>query len=345
MLKEYRYKFQVGNKKHNCPKCGNKTFVKYIDSRNGEYLPERYGRCDREINCAYHLNPYRDQYTNFSNLDWKGEFSSNKKNIKIYKIKTEPIFIPKEILKQTLKTDAYQENIFIQNLLNRVRFPFEKEYIEKVISLYSLGTVTNGYMKGAITFPFIDKNENIRAIQVKQFDNNNHTLRTDFLHSIIDKHYKKKNEDFPNWLKSYKLNDKIVSCLFGEHLLNKYSNNPIALVEAPKTAIYGALYFGFPENPKNPLWLAVYNLSSLNYEKCKTLKCRKVYLFPDLSAKGQAFHLWSKKAKELSQMMIGTNFEVSNLLEKNATENERLNGLDLADFLINFDWRKFRTNL
>jgi hypothetical protein len=55
-------------------------------------------------------------------------------------------------------------------------------------------------------------------------------------------------------------------------LLSLYPNNPIALVEAPKTAIYGSLYFGVPRTSKEMLWLAVYNLSSLTYKKLKVLE-------------------------------------------------------------------------
>lgn len=41
-------------------------------------------------------------------------------------------------------------------------------------------------MAGAVTFPFIDEANNIRAIQVKLFDENNHTISTTFLHSVIE---------------------------------------------------------------------------------------------------------------------------------------------------------------
>ena len=61
---------------------------------------------------------------------------------------------------------------------------------------------------------------------------------------LVDKVYQ---DSLPNWLTPYKKNESKVSCLFGEHLLSKYPHNPIALVEAPKTAIYSTLYFGTPE--------------------------------------------------------------------------------------------------
>src|SRR5690606_24183239 len=122
----------------------------------------------------------------------------------------------------------------------------------------------------------------------------------------------------------------------------KYPNNPIALVEAPKTAIYGTLYFGLPNNPKNLLWLAVYNLSSLNLNKCKALKGRNVYLFPDLSKDSKAYNLWSEKAQKIQEQLENAMFKVSDLLEELAPNQDREKGKDIADYLIKLDWRKFR---
>lgn len=139
------------------------------------------------------------------------------------------------------------------------------------------------------------------------------------------------------------MNDKKVSCLFGEHLLNVYRTNPIALVEAPKSAIYGSLYFGLPKVPERLLWLGVYNLSSLNYEKCKELKGRDVYLFQYLSKEGGAHNNSKEKARELEKDLPGTRFIISKLLEDHANNEQREQGLDIADFLIKFDWRIFRS--
>lgn len=343
MANEYRYKFQKGSKKDHCPECGNKTFVKYIDTNTGNYLPEQYGRCDRESKCNYHLNPYKDGYLKRIFEQERGDYSGNwKPQRKINQLKPapEPVFIPFDVFAQTRQ--GYEKNVFIQNLLSRVPFPFKLNEIERVISQYNLGTVCNGYRAGAITFPFIDIGGNVRTIQVKQFDQANHSTGTDFLHSLIEKYHSKKNEHLPGWLEAYKKNEKTVSCLFGENLLNKYPQSPVALVEAPKTAVYCSLYFGLPELPENLLWLAVYNLSSLNLDKCKALQGKDVYLFPDLSKDGKAFELWSNKAKQLSSLLPGTRFEVSDLLEKLAPNELKEAGADIADVLIKMDWRKFK---
>jgi len=341
MNTEHRYIFEK-NKKHFCPECNKKRFVRYLDTNTGNYLPSNYGRCDRESKCSYFLNPYKDGFAKNvwlqeqgNQREWKPQQPKRKKKPKVV-----TSFIPVEVLNKTL--EGYEKNVFIQNLLSRVKFPFEIKDVEKIISLYNLGTVQNGYRTGANTFPFIDKDNNVRTIQVKQFDEGNHTTGTDFLHSIIEKHHNRNNKPLPKWLEDYNKNETKVSCLFGEHLLTKYPYNPIALVEAPKTAIYGSLYFGFPEQPKNLLWLAVYNLSSLNLNKCKALKDRNVFLFPDLSEDGKAFDLWSNKANEIQKQFQGSSFTVSDLLEQLAPEQDKQEGKDIADYLIEQDWKLYR---
>jgi len=350
-MNDYRYILDKGSKKYYCPNCNKKTFVRYIDTETGYYLPEQYGRCDRENKCSYHLNPYLDGYVK---TIWQQEqkvtgvtkVTVQKQNIFRTQPKPqptpEPVFFDFETFKQTLEPERYEKNTFIQNLFYRVPFPFEIDDVTKVIQLYRLGTVANGYRSGAITFPFIDIKGNVRAVQVKQFDEQNHTTGTDFLHSIIEKHYTRNNKPLPEWLKAYVKQDKIITCLFGEHLLSKYHSNPVALVEAPKTAVYGTLYFGLPESPTNLIWLAVYNKSSFSFDKLKVLQGRFVYVFPDLSKDGSTFKEWETKAKEYETRLKGTRFIFSDLLEQLAPEADKSKGNDLADFLIKQDWRLFR---
>ena len=245
--------------------------------------------------------------------------------------------IPFEVLAATL--GHYDKNVFVQNLLSRVEYPFEAADIEAVVEQYYLGTVAS--FGGAVALPYIDKQNTIRAIQVKQFDEANHTTKTSFLHGILKHQYQQRGEALPDWLPAYEANELKVSCMFGEHLLSKYPLNPVALVEAPKSAIYGTLYFGLPNVPDRFLWLAVYNLSSLNVDKCKALEGRQVVLFPDLSKDGKAFELWNSKLKELNTIK-GARFTISGLLESKASEAERLSGCDIADYLITKDWRLFR---
>jgi hypothetical protein len=136
-----------------------------------------------------------------------------------------------------------------------------------------------------------------------------------------------KRAKYINWVHSVIKQPDYRQCMFGEHLLID-KTKPVAIVESEKTAIIASVYL-----PKF-IWLAAGTKQGLNFEKCEVLKGRKVFLFPDL----KAYDLWTNKAKELSQI---TNFIVSDLLEHKATEAERKQGLDLADYLIKFDYRVF----
>lgn len=347
-MNDYRFILEKGSKKHRCPHCNKKTFVRYIDTNTSDYLPYDYGRCDRESKCSYHLNPYNNCYAKEIEQQENGLSSGASTIVKhckppvarIQKQKT--IYFDFDTFKKTLSN--YESNVFIKNLLSRVSFPFVRDEVTSVIELYRLGTISKGFRAGAITFPFIDINQQVRTIQVKQFDERNKTIDkgTDFLHSMIYKHHERKKTPPPKWLQDYNSQDKKVSCLFGEHLLAKYKNNPIALVEAPKTAIYGTLYFGFPDNFNNLIWIAVYNKSSFNFDKLKVLKGRKVLVFPDLSENGTTYKEWEQKASDIEKRLQNTRFIFSDLLEQLAPQKDRSNGNDIADYLIKHDWRIFR---
>jgi len=346
----HRYKL-ASNKvpKLNCPYCGaKKHWQRYIDTETGEVLPEQHGRCDNADKCGQQVTP---KDTGYAKLIWEQEHGNRSElpnNWKPQRKKVtpppepKPVFFDFETFKKTLQPERYEKNTFIQNLLQKVKFPFEIDDVTKVIQLYRLGTVAHGYRAGANTFPFIDIKGNVRAVQVKQFDDQNHTTGTDFLHSIIEKHHTRNNKPLPEWLEAYTKQDKRISCLFGEHLLSKFHNNPVALVEAPKTAIYGMLYFGLPETPESLIWLAVYNKSSFTFDKLKVLKGRFVYVFPDLSKDGNTFKEWETKAKEYESRLPGTRFIFSDLLEQLAPERDKSEGKDIADYLIQQDWRRFR---
>ncbi|TCO07029.1 DUF6371 domain-containing protein [Natronoflexus pectinivorans] len=346
-MDKHRYSLEKGSKKHLCPECGKKRFVRFVDNETGDYLPEQYGRCDKGDG-HYFVNPYSDGYAKAIREQERGNRSELPNNWKPQRKKgtpqheTKPVFFDFDTFKQTLQPERYEKNTFIQNLFYRVQFPFEVDEVTKVIQAYRLGTVAIGYRAGANTFPFIDIKGNVRAVQVKQFDKQNHTTGTDFLHSIIEKHHDRNNKPLPEWLEAYMKQDKRISCLFGEHLLSKYHSNPVALVEAPKTAVYGTLYFGLPKTPESLIWLSVYNKSSFSFDKLKVLKERFVYVFPDLSKDGNTFKEWETKAKEYESRLPGTRFIFSDLLEQLAPERDKSEGYDLADYLIKQDWRLFR---
>jgi hypothetical protein len=143
----------------------------------------------------------------------------------------------------------------------------------------------------------------------------------------------KKPYNHINWLHSVikQPEFELKQCFFGEHLINQFKSKPIAIVESEKTAVIASVYL--PEF----VWLAVGSLTNFNLEKCSVLVGKSVVLFPDLNG----FEKWTIKAHQLSYL---ANISVSDLLERKATETEKKQGLDLADYLIRFDYKDFILN-
>jgi hypothetical protein len=349
---DYRFTLLKGSKKMVCPSCQKKTLVNYFDNNLKEVLPIKYGRCDREDKCAYHLSPYKDGYLSSILKNNNGDLINNtiKNNnfLPNRQIEKLPQYFDFEVYKKALNPKRLKENTFFKNLIkiqNQSSIFIEELY--KVFDKYKIGTVIVGYWKGAVTFPYIDLFGNIRTVQLKTFDENNKTVLTNKLDKVIISELKKEQKAIPEWLKKHvEYGDEYgyFTCLFGEHLLGLFPNNPIALVEAPKTAIYCSLYFGLPKKKDDLIFLAVYNKSSFSLNKIKVLEGRKVFVFPDLSKKGDTFNVWQEKAKQYEKQLKNTHFIFSDLLEKYATDDEKDKGLDIADFLIKQDWLLFRKN-
>ena len=112
---------------------------------------------------------------------------------------------------------------------------------------------------------------------------------------------------------------ELSQCLFGEHLLARYPDKPVALMESEKTAVVCACI-----NP-DCVWLATGGKGQLN-DRVEVLAGRKVIAFPDVDG----YDTWVQKAAERPHLGI----IVSDLLEKNATPEDRAAHIDIADLLI-----------
>lgn len=299
-----------------CPQCGKKTLTKYIDCETGEYLNDNVGRCDREDNCGYHYKPkqYFEETGTATQKVFLGASLPSPSSPKVY--------IPLEILQKS--RSGYYKNSFVKHLSNL----FDELTVSRLISIYHLGT-SDGRWPGACVFWFIDIAGRIHAGQVKLFNAAGHTDSyenegekkkcTTWIHAIL----KRKLSPLPSWLSQYNEQEKKVSCLFGEHLI-KTSSKPCAVVEAPATAIVASAYL--PQYT----WLAAGSLSYLNAQRCEVLKGKKVVLFPDLNG----YESWKVIADDLG-------FECSNLLEENASDEDKAKGLDLRDYLERFNVNQF----
>jgi hypothetical protein len=219
-----------------------------------------------------------------------------------------PLFNLFEVFKASLK--AHETNYFIQFLINL----FGVEVASQLLSRYFIAT--SKHLNGATVFWQIDKQGKVRTGKIILYSPTTGKRVKNLEIPVYWVHKALKQPEF-----------ELRQCLFGEHLLND-KTKPVAIVESEKTAIIASVYL--PQF----IWVAVGSLTNLNAEKCGVLKGRTVILFPDLNG----FDKWSSKAKELSHL---ANFTVSDLLERKATEAEKKQGFDLADYLIKFDYKEF----
>lgn len=305
--------------RYTCPSCGKpKEFSRYIDSQTGDQLPERFGMCNRSDRCGYHLKPSFEDYSSFGNghIDrnrqdyWKFEPVIN------HQIKPElPSFVPLEHLKRS--TGSYQKNHFAQYLGTLLG----SEMASWVIEEYNLGT--SKHWPGANVFWQVDTSGNIRTGKIMLYN------------PVTGKRIK--GEGYrPYWVhKALELPDfGLEQCFYGAHLLKKYQFKPVAIVESEKTAMIASTYF--PQF----VWLATGGKGNLSPDRIQILKGRKVVLFPDL----QAYNHWKELALNIRMKFPGMNIVVSDYLESNANETEQEQGLDLADFLVRYHWKAFRSS-
>jgi len=203
---------------------------------------------------------------------------------------------------------GYSKNYFI-HYLNSL---FGKTKTNELIDKYRIGT--SKHWNGASVFWQIDQSNKVRTGKIMLYNSKtgkrvkspyNHIS---WVHSVL------KISDF-----------KLKQCFFGEHLLKQYK--PIAIVESEKTAVIASAYISAFN------WLAVGSLNNLNARMCKVLEGKTVALYPDLNA----FDKWKEKAKEI-ETKLNVKFIISNLLQKESTNEEKLNGYDLADYLVEQDW-------
>ncbi len=299
----YKYSLQKNSIKQLCPNCGKKRFVLYVDVETGNFVSKIVGRCDREINCAYHYPPklfFQDNNQEYvSRIDNAIPNSSSE---------YECHFHTSEEMKVTLTN--FEKNNFVQFLETK----FDRKKVLKMIFEYKIGTALSWY--NGTVFWQIDVEDKIRGGKIISYDHlGKRTKYINWMHSINLKQ---------NKIDEFKLNQ----CFFGEHLIQK-SDKAIAIVESEKTACIMSMLFG------KYLWLATGSLNGLNDNKIQVIKDRKIILYPDLGIdgiNGSPFSIWKKKCDQFQK--AGFDIEISELLENKGTASDRKNGFDIADYFL-----------
>lgn len=333
--------YTTPSSRYHCPQCNdrNRTFVRYINIETGEHLADHVGRCGRENNCGYHYKPGR--YFENEGGGWRRECSvwNGGNSKRIFKPKPKRVIQPPpptapqpefyhinpEIVNATFT--KYDQNNFVQYLIAQLGL----DIADQLVGRYRIGTAR--HWPGATVFWQIDTEGKVRTGKVMLYDKQtgkrvkkpfNHIT---WAHSLLMRNaecqMRNENNKETSAIGIPTSDFKTKQCLFGEHLLKEHPGKPVAIVESEKTAIIASAH------NQSFVWLASGSISNLNAGICKPLKGRRVTLYPDLGA----YDKWQAKALQLQQQIKGTQFTVSNLLERAATDDDRKNGMDICDFL------------
>jgi hypothetical protein len=291
--------------RHTCPACEQKKcFSRYIDTENKVSFPSHVGRCDREEKCGYHFTP--KQYFE-ENPDRRESFSDYQPTIQrsLPPVKEkEPSYIDPNLVESSL--GHYQQNKLFQYLSSQLG----EDEATKLMAKYKVGSAK--YWDGATVFWQMDITGRVRTGKVMLYDPETGKRVKHPYNHITWAHSLLKQKDF-----------NLKQCFFGEHLLTSNSDQPVAIVESEKTALISSFYM--PQFQ----WIATGGKHGcFNDENLQVLKGRKTILFPDLGA----WDDWLLKADKMKSQNIEV--EIFDFLEKRATPEQRKEGYDIADFLL-----------
>jgi hypothetical protein len=353
-MNNYQYKLDPSPRKYTCPSCGQKRFVRYINTRTGALMPAEIGRCDREQSCSYHKLPDTETAACYVSFDFIHDYSP-----KAYEITmgTRRHFIPKSAVLQLDQKGAYVKAAFLKNKNSKIPYKeidtkhFDKmnnsvatplpvcqqpaiSFIPQNIMLPTLSDLKDNILINFLLTHF--KHEQVIETASKyrigttsngntifwQIDNQQ-MIHSGKIMAYDTMGHRLKNKP-PDWIHSkLKLPDfNLQQCLFGLHLLPEAKSANVCIVESEKTALIASICF------PDKLWLATGGSTNLQAEKLEPLRDKQIILFPDLGA----FNKWSEKAIQLNKMSF--RIKVSPFLEEKASAEDWERGLDLADYLI-----------
>ena len=184
--------------------------------------------------------------------------------------------------------------------------------------LYQLGTSKEKW----VVFWEIDAEGRVRDGKAMDYDERCHRVK----HSEggrgsvtwISAEMKRRNRLPRDW--------EATRCLFGQHLMAQRPLDTICIVESEKTAVI------LSQKVPDCIWMATGGMGMLNLDKLSALEGRKVILYPDTDPEGEAYKKWYDIAWN-AKVRLGMDIIISDVLEKNATPEQKEAKIDLVDFL------------
>lgn len=352
----YRYTLN-SNKKFDCPECGQSNrFVRYFDNKSGSYIDEKYGRCDREESCCYHLKP-PVEYINVteSKIKYKEPdlYDSDSLDSELYMVTYHYL---KNFINPTYCKENLSNNVFINTLSNR----FGIEKVRKAYQMYRLGMGFNG----STIFPYFfdDVLKSAKIIHFKNDLHRNKDISPLWLHStksftyldhitkkydkILNNCYPVENEDYQEYINDPESfsKDCIIEpyhfCIpfFGWHIIEANKDKTICLVESEKTAVICSIVF------PNFIWLASGGKNNIQQYKFNYYNGRKWLIFPDLSRDNTTLNKWKESIDKIKMKYSMFETFIDYLPPVNIDNKPFINqaiekGFDIADFILDYNFK------
>lgn len=220
----YKWSLRKGGKKERCPQCGKMRFVPFVLTADPAVKagPE-YGRCDREQSCGYFRYPGSEV-----KIDTDREYTPEPPK--------DPILFPAEL--------AEKETVTVSNSILRAYAGIAgPAKLYNTMLLYHCGTGGHGE---CIYYQY--DGENVRTGKAILYGKDGHRVKTE-------------DGGLPVWwlhkspaMRQYTAGKELKQCLFGQHILKRYPNARVYVVEAEKTAVMMAATDSKPM--KERIWLA-----------------------------------------------------------------------------------------
>ena len=217
------------------------------------------------------------------------------------------LVLPMSMVERTQNAANADTDILIRWIMDMINWDYvQRKRISEVLNDYHVGHGKNGHT----IFWQIDEDNNVRTGKMMKYKSDGHRDREaswnfDFIHATLSRHWDEEKHEmtdeppypFPHLYDP----DKQEPCLtfFGMHLLNKYPNATVNIVESEKTALLMAIAYG---NHATQVWMACGGLEMLSRERMKPIidQGRKVVLYPDRDGIAK----WKAKTKQIGYDQI-----------------------------------------
>ena len=197
----------------------------------------------------------------------------------------QPLRLPMGMVERTEHLDS---DLLAAWIMTDINWDYiQRKRISEVLNDYHVGHGKNGHT----IFWQIDELGEVRTGKMMKYKSDGHRDREaswnfDFIHSALfrDQRLTQWNED----------KQEAQLTFFGMHLLNRYPNATVNIVESEKTALLMAIAYG---NHATQVWMACGGLEMLSRERLAPIisQGRQIVLFPDRDG----IDKWKAKARQL----------------------------------------------